>query len=460
MPRLTRPEGHPAPSMTEKGAARTVASNPDIANFAQAANQAANQAAAPAAASATGPERTGEPGSSGGAGEAQSLMGATGMSRRVQEVSEEECEEAFKRDCAESEDAPLSYETCRYLWMAQNGYTVKGRVWVLKMLTDDKGGMNRRCSAISRQMVTFSKWDQQPEREVVPWVMACESVLTTAFSMGEEDLRPGLERILEEQESAIAGFQEYKLNESREDDDEGCEDDDEGGCEDDDEGCEDDDEGGCEDDDEGCEYGCAGCCDLPIERSEDEKAVRKRIAWGLPTREFLEKVGGFIGAEDFLLGLGSGHGYLEFCIGMWTGARVRCTDPRRPSLDTHLPWIELGPVEPLDGDAAVEKYGKRATVLILAFPPGGLWEHGEREERRVWREHGAVGEEYWTSRAVRTWREGGGQKLLLVDSVIGHGLLGGERLTAEMFNWERVESEEIRSEGRGVTTWADFYRAR
>ncbi len=37
MPRLTRPEGHPAPSMTEKGAARTVANNPDVAGLAPAA---------------------------------------------------------------------------------------------------------------------------------------------------------------------------------------------------------------------------------------------------------------------------------------------------------------------------------------------------------------------------------------------------------------------------------------
>jgi hypothetical protein len=55
VPRLTRPEGHPAPSMTEKGAARTVASNPDIANFAHVADPAAAGAADPTAVPAADP---------------------------------------------------------------------------------------------------------------------------------------------------------------------------------------------------------------------------------------------------------------------------------------------------------------------------------------------------------------------------------------------------------------------
>jgi hypothetical protein len=340
--------------------------------------------------------------------------------KRWREATMEDCAKACDLDFAGPvRDEALSYETIRFLWMAQLGCcAVRWEALSCRYLDrrDDDGRWDPRFQSYCLKSSMYSPCQERPGRAVQGWVDAC----TRAYVYEDEVVLPTLQEILEEQGRTLAIF-EADVDRQIDMRDASVE----------------------------CEW-CGDCGS--VEYPSEGDGVRRRISWGLPTVEFLEKAGGFVGAEGFLLGVGSGHGYLEFCIGMQSGARVRCTDAYTSPRETLTPWILLGPVEHLDGDAALAKYGADASVLMLAFPTGGYWE--TRGPRAL------DDEESWTSRVVRVWREEHhGRKLLLVDQVpdADYATLGGPSLRVELGCWVEAERVQLTFAGMDTEIWASLY---
>lgn len=333
-------------------------------------------------------------------------------------------EAAFEADLAERGLEPLSYETVRYIWRARQGQLgvpwsdlyrkMQGNPRLQQYVWDGRLEAHGEASPAHVRRVDLRAGDEPS----LAWWLADDSSL--ARWLEECRTHKGAEGACAPPDmTSILVSQEAFLEELRSD--------------------------------------CAEFEDREASRPEEWSAldtwrdsqpaicpeVQQRVSWGLPTGEFLEKAAAFVGADGFVLGVGSGHGYLEFCIGRWARAEVRCTDKLGPSPHRKAPWASLGPVEALDAEAALARYGAKATVLVLAFPPV---------------------EEAWTARAVRCWREEHrGRSLLLVmqTSVAGSPQTGSRELQSELrAHWCIPDAAPIEFAGPGMETEALFCRVR
>ena len=190
------------------------------------------------------------------------------------------------------------------------------------------------------------------------------------------------------------------------------------------------------------------------EPSSSSTFVKQCVSWALPTSEFLEAMRGFLGGNGgsptrppVLLGIGSGHGYMEGIMRLtFTGfAEVIATDSLGHSVHRKEPYMQAMPVQALTGPDAVARYGSRATVLFISFPPVA-----------------ATGDSAWAVEAVRMWRTNHGGKLLAVVMQLHDGYYwrtGDAALHAELAScWTRagtvaVDMFDSEEDAGNVTCW-------
>jgi hypothetical protein len=145
-----------------------------------------------------------------------------------------------------------------------------------------------------------------------------------------------------------------------------------------------------------------------------DECLMGRVGVFLPEAEFLGTVIAFIeecgnlyrdkGRSNCLLQVGTGHGVcgsiLQIAsVGMNVPIAVMMTHTvDQFPVGSPCLWDKKVPVIPMSPEETIDKYGKRATVLFLEYPPL----HSE-----------------WTTEAVRKWRtEAGGKAVIMVAEMV------------------------------------------
>jgi hypothetical protein len=100
--------------------------------------------------------------------------------------------------------------------------------------------------------------------------------------------------------------------------------------------------------------------------------VWRQVSWALPTRSFLDKAVQFVTNHGgHLLGVGSGHGYLEACVELAGHGRlhVTATNPDTKNEYVEPSGITLTRPDRQCMEEALDKHGAGVGVLMCAFPP-------------------------------------------------------------------------------------------